>query len=258
MDGAGRVTQWWQDVSLGDVGVFPAGVEFDSIHSGGAPYLSVSLGVRELASMLSGQDRLADPAFWNGKALYHPDPRTGEAIRRQLNGIMSDVERKVTVPSTQAADFLKRSIIEAFLLTLASALPMEKESLFYTGARLVSETEDYVDATGERPVHISEICSALKVSRRSLHRAFSDTLGIGPVSYLRRKRLSAVRSALRQFNPVTISIGDLAFEHGFPEASRFAAYYRAHFGETPTETLRSRSVGRLQMQMTTDHRIGIN
>src|SRR5215472_13745999 len=120
MDGAGRVTQWWQDVPLGDVGVFPAGVEFDSIHSGGAPYLSVSLGVRELASMLSGQDRLADPAFWNGKALYHPDPRTGEAIRRQLNGIMSDVERKVTVPSTQAADFLKRSIIEAFLLTLAS------------------------------------------------------------------------------------------------------------------------------------------
>ena len=111
-----------------------------------------------------------------------------------------------------------------------------------TGARLVSETEDYIDATDGRPVHISELCSALKVSRRSLHRAFAGTLGIGPAAYLRRRRLSAIRSILSRCDTATISIGDLAFEYGFPETGRFAAYYRAHFGETPSETLRSRSV----------------
>jgi AraC family ethanolamine operon transcriptional activator len=236
MDGAGRVTQWWQEVLPGDVGVFPAGVEFDSIHSGGAPYFSVSLSLHELTSMLSGEDGLADPAFWSRKALYRPDPRTGEAIRRRLYGIMSGVERNVTVPSPQSADFLQRSIIEAFVLSLASALPTGKESLFSTGARLVSETEDYVDAAGGRPVHISEISSALKVSRRSLHRAFADTLGVGPVAYLRRRRLSAIRSVLRRSDLGTVSIGDVAFEYGFPEPGRFAAYYRALFGETPSDT----------------------
>jgi AraC family ethanolamine operon transcriptional activator len=240
MDGAGRVTQWWQDVLPGDVAVFPAGGEFDSIHCGGAAFLGLSLGLPELSSMLGDEDGLADPALWNKKGLYRPDPRIGEAIRGRLKEIMSAVERKTTVPSPQAADFLQRSIIEAFVLSLASALPTGKESLFYTGARLVSETEDYVDAAGGRPVHISEICSTLKVSRRSLHRAFADTLGLGPVAYLRRRRLSAIRSVLSRSDPATISIGDVAFEHGFPEAGRFAAYYRAHFGETPSDTFRAK------------------
>jgi len=38
------------------------------------------------------------------------------------------------------------------------------------------------------------------------------------------------------------SIGDFAFEYGFPETGRSAAYYRALFGETPSKTLLSRSV----------------
>jgi AraC family ethanolamine operon transcriptional activator len=240
MDGAGRVTQWWQDVLPGDVGVFPAGIEFDSIHSGGAPYLAVSLHLPELSSMLGGEDGLDDPAFWNTKGIYHPDPRTGEVMRRRLTEIMSDVERRETAPSAHSADFLQRTIIEAFVVSLMSALPQDSRRSWHTGARLVTEAEDYVDAASGRPVHISELCSALKVSRRSLHRAFADTLGIGPVAYLRRRRLSAIRSVLKQCNPATISIGDLAFEHGFPEPGRFAAYYRAHFGETPSETCVSR------------------
>ena len=47
---------------------------------------------------------------------------------------------------------------------------------------------------------------------------------------------------LTRSDPAAISIGDLAFEYGFPETGRFAAYYRAQFGETPSETLRSRGV----------------
>src|SRR5262249_32022838 len=144
-------------------------------------------------------------------------------------------------PSDNAADFLKRSIIESFVVGLMGALPSANVRS-YTGARLVSEAEDYIDAAGRRPVHISELCSALKVSRRSLHRVFTDTLGIGPAAYLRRRRLSAIRSILSRRDTETTSIGDLAFEYGFPQTGRFAAYYRAHFGETPSETLRSRSV----------------
>ena len=150
-------------------------------------------------------------------------------------GIISGIERKFTAPSDQAIDFLQRSIIEPFVFGLTSALPPTSAQ---TGARLVNEAEDYIDAASVRPVHISELCSALKVSRRSLHRAFADTLGIGPVSYLRSRRLSAIRSVLTRRDPAAISIGDLAFEYGFPETGRFAAYYRAHFGETPSETCR--------------------
>ena len=243
LDCAGRSTQWWREIRPGDIGVFPPHVEIDVIHGGVTAYLVVSIPLPELASMLAGEEHLADPAFWNTKGVYHTDPLIGAEMLRRLMGIMSGIEQKATSASDHGTDFLKRSIIECFVAALTGALP-SGSARSYTGARLVSETEDYVGAANGRPVHISELCSALKVSRRSLHRAFADTLGTGPTTYLRRRRLSAIHSALRRSDPATISIGDLAFDHGFPEAGRFAAYYRDQFGETPSETLHSRPVAK--------------
>src|SRR5262249_29776159 len=71
---------------------------------------------------------------------------------------------------------------------------------------------------------------------RSLHRAFVDTVQMGPVGYLRRRRLSTIQTILKRSDPAKTSIAEIAFEHGFPEPSRFAAYYRSFFGETPSGT----------------------
>jgi AraC family ethanolamine operon transcriptional activator len=243
LDSAGRVTHWWREVRPGDVGVHPAGADFDAIHCGGASYLVVSIALREFLSMLAGEDRLADPAFWNTKGVHQIDSNVGNDMLRQLRAILSDVERKTTAPSAQASDFFKRSIIEAFVASLMRSLPPDGGRPQYTGARLVSEVEDYIDVAGGRPVHISELCRAMRVSRRSLHRAFAEALGIGPVAYLRRRRLSAIRSVLRRSDPATISIPDIAFDYGFPEPGRFSAFYRSHFGESPSETLHSRHAG---------------
>jgi AraC family ethanolamine operon transcriptional activator len=241
LDSAGRVTQWWKDVRPGDVGVFPAREEIDVIHGGSAAYLLMSIALPELLSMLGSEEHLADPAFWNTKRVCMPDPLIAGEMLQQLMGTISSIEHKSSAPSDQAVDFLERSIIEPFLLGVRSALP-QASARFDTGARLVSEAEDYVDAAGGRPVHISELCSVLRVSRRSLHRAFADMLGIGPAAYLRCRRLSTIQSVLKRSDPATTSIGELAFENGFPEAGRFASYYRAYFGETPSETFRSKPV----------------
>jgi AraC family ethanolamine operon transcriptional activator len=216
-------------------------VEADVISGSGEAYLAVSIASSDLTSMVQCEDRLADPAFWKVNGVHPTDQRIREEILRRLNGMISDIVLKTTAPSVQAADFFERSIIEAFVVSLMNRPSQDRGQSVYTGARLVSEAEDYVDAAGTRPVHISELCSALKVSRRSLHRAFGDTLDMGPVAYLRCRRLSAIQSVLKRSDPATISIGDLAFEHGFPEPGRFAAYYRAQFGETPSETRRSAS-----------------
>lgn len=243
LDSAGPVTQWWKDVRPGDVGVFPALQEIDVIHGGSAAYLLVSIDARELASMLRGEEHLADPAFWDTKRVCKINPVIGAKMRQRLVGTVSNIENKSTPASDQAVDFFERSIIETFVAGLISASSQASASA-NTGARLVKQAEDYVDAAGERPVHISELCGALKVTRRSLHRAFADVLGMGPAAYLRCRRLSAVQSALRRSDPETTSIGDLAFEYGFFESGRFASYYRAHFGETPSETLNSGRVSR--------------
>lgn len=231
-------SHWWEEVTDGVIGLFPAGAESDAIYGGGAHYVLISVSAEELLAHVGDERLLADPDFWRNKRLFHNAPQASQMMRRGLSGILSSLALKKTVPSPQAIDFLRRSILESFTRTIAGTLPQEIERPYSTGARLVSEADNYVDTAGSRPVHISELCSALNVSRRSLHRAFADALDMGPVAYLRRRRLSRVHAILSQTGAADVSIADLAFEYGFPEPARFSAYYRSVIGESPSQTRR--------------------
>jgi transcriptional regulator GlxA family with amidase domain len=97
---------------------------------------------------------------------------------------------------------------------------------------IVKDVENYVDLRAHRAVHISEICTSLNISRRTLHRAFDDVLGIGPSAFLRQKRLCSVHSALRRLDSRETRVTDVATEFGFLELGRFSQYYRRLFGDS--------------------------
>jgi AraC family ethanolamine operon transcriptional activator len=103
--------------------------------------------------------------------------------------------------------------------------------------RIVNKVEDYFESNETRPLHISEICSALHVSRRTLHRAFHDGIGLGPVAFLRRKRLCSVRKILRSSDPMATNVARVAMEYGFANLGRFSGDYRQLFDEYPSQTL---------------------
>lgn len=232
---------WGEDTSPGNLVTFPPGIEADAIYGSGSSYAAIAIDPSELASLFSSEGGLADPAVWIKRGVQRADPLLTEEVRRRLAGISSNLQRHGATASTQALDFVRRSVIEGFAASLISATPADRVPAHMTGARLVREVEGYVDTAGDRPVHISELCNALRVSRRSLHRAFVDTLNMGPVGYLRRRRLSAIQTILRRSEPASLKIAEVAFEHGFPEPSRFSAYYRSFFGVTPSDTRRSAS-----------------
>jgi transcriptional regulator GlxA family with amidase domain len=106
--------------------------------------------------------------------------------------------------------------------------------------KLVSEVDRYLIDAGNRPIHVSELCAKFSVHRRMLHRAFNDVLGMPPITFLRRKRLGDVHTALLMGGPATIK--EIAIEHGFVELGRFAGEYRRLFGELPSQTLRRASL----------------
>lgn len=86
-------------------------------------------------------------------------------------------------------------------------------------------------------MHVSEICAALGVSRRTLHRAFQEVFGLGPVTFLRHKRLCTAHSILHESAPGSTTVAAVAMEQGFYEPGRFSQYYFAMFGEHPSQTL---------------------
>ena len=230
---------WGEEVAPGDVVTFPPGVEADGIYGSGSSYAAILIEPSELVSLFRSEGRLADPGVWIKRGVQRYDPLLTDEVRRRLTEISASLQRYGATASNQTLDFFRRSIVEAFAAGLVSTTLPDRIPARVTGARLVREVEAYVDAAGDRPVHISELCNALKISRRTLHRAFVDTMKMGPVGYLRRRRLSAIQTILKRSDPATTGIAEIAFEYGFSEPSRFAAYYRSYFGETPSDTRRS-------------------
>jgi len=70
-----------------------------------------------------------------------------------------------------------------------------------------------------------------------LRSVFNETYGIGPIRYLRHRRLHQVRAALRAADPARRTVASIAADFGFWEFGRFAQEYKALFGELPSHTL---------------------
>ena len=83
---------------------------------------------------------------------------------------------------------------------------------------------------------MQEVCRAAGVSWRTLDYAFRERLGVTPKQYLNAIRLNAVRRELRSAGP-EVKISDVANRWGFWHMGQFAADYRKHFGELPSELL---------------------
>jgi AraC family transcriptional regulator, ethanolamine operon transcriptional activator len=90
-------------------------------------------------------------------------------------------------------------------------------------------------------VRISTLCRSAGINQRTLLRAFRAIHGTTPHRYLHVLRLTAVRQALLSKQSSAQTITQVAMGHGFRELGRFAADYRAMFGESPSDTLRQKS-----------------
>ena len=101
--------------------------------------------------------------------------------------------------------------------------------------------EGLLQTRPERDLRIAEICAALGVSDRVLRRCCEEQMGMNATSYLRLHRMQLVHRALSNENRDTASISEIARRYGFRDPGRFAARYRALYGELPAGTLRRAS-----------------
>jgi AraC-like DNA-binding protein len=98
---------------------------------------------------------------------------------------------------------------------------------------------EYMEANADEPLTPQELARVGCMSVRTLHASFQQTFGESPMSYLRRIRLDHVRAELLRSDPSRVRVIDVAMRWGFFHQSRFAQQYRDHFGELPSQTLRS-------------------
>jgi AraC family ethanolamine operon transcriptional activator len=238
LDRLGEVVSFGDSVESGDITCTPPGGESHVRFGAGASFASILITPADLRANFMAEPRLDDDAVWANALRFHTNTYTALEITRRVLAMSAMLEAHGSSLSETAAEFWKRAMLEAFVTTVIHGVPPYRAHI-PSSFRLVREVERYVDARPDAPVHISEICGAFRVSRRTLHRAFHDAVGIGPVAFLRRKRLCAVHSALKNADPSRTRVTDIAMEFGFLEMGRFAGQYLSMFGESPSATLHS-------------------
>lgn len=236
VESSGEVKQWDYDVVPGDIVVFPKAVEQEGRFTGKSRYVTLTLDEEELAQYCAGE---LDPRFWTRIHRLRTTPATRARIRRDVADKVAQLRQGLVPNSGAATDYFGRSLLEAFIFGILDAQGQSSDRHRQLSSRLVKAVEDHVDSTSPHHlVHVSELCLALRVSRRTLHRAFHETLGCGPLEYLRLRRLAAVRSRLTNDQSVPPSVTQAALDAGFLDLGRFGKYYRRLYGETPTATRR--------------------
>lgn len=164
---------------------------------------------------------------------------------RGLAGAVATLRRAVTVaggtgPSPVLAAEVEHSVISALLL---GSRHNYTDAIFAAppqpSARLVERVVEYVETSGDPAFTVADLAEFAGVSERSLHVAFRRRLGTSPIAYVRGVRLQRAHEELSRAEPNGGgTVTEIGLRYGFTNGGRFAAAYRARFGESPSETLR--------------------
>jgi len=159
---------------------------------------------------------------------------------RMLNLLVESLERGGAT-SNSLATSLHESLLLVTLLgcqnnTYTARLGTHQQPL---APRHVRRVEAYIDENADKPLTISDLVVVSGVSARALFDGFRHFRDTSPLAYLRSVRLERVRDQLLCAGEDD-SVTKVATQWGFNQLGRFAAQYKATYGESPSETLRSR------------------
>jgi AraC-like DNA-binding protein len=171
-------------------------------------------------------------------ARWLPPPAARRDLRQLHRAAIRAAEiRSGPLVDGEAAHGLEQQLIHALVDCLAAG-PVGEDMSAHRHPELLARFEGLLQM--QPFLHVAEICIALGVSDRNLRRCCEEQLGVSPSYYLRLYRMQQVNRALRSGNPDAASIAEVARRYGVRDLGRFAAAYRARYGELPSTTLRRR------------------
>lgn len=228
--GNGRATVFGCELSDGDLVVFPSRSELYDEKQGEISYESLFLPEADFSdiarSLAPGQALLS-----SGLAtIHHGDPEFLAAIQHE----MDSVHRTGSLDPETASHLLARMILWMVDASSSSSPEMLANG---NGATVINRARTYVEEHFDQVIRLEDLCTYAGVGLRTLQRCFKSHFQISPVAYIKATRLNSARRDLVSADPLGDSVTRIALRNGFSHLGRFSVAYRAHFGESPSETL---------------------
>ena len=236
---AGSIKLRGQEFNTDEAQVWMPGKEIEYILSG--PLLSLEIGVEASLVHELGWEFHGDPHKKVSGLLLKKLVKTCQLASYMARNTQSESTKS---PQTEKTNYWQNKILDAMEPLLYPWFSdFNKESL-----ASIKACADYLhvkkvdaffeDNSADKPCKIEQLSESIGLSRRTIHRAFRQLLGIGPRRYFELKRLYSLRNRLKHTSHYDTTVTTLAYELGFEDTGRLAALYRQHFGENPKDTLR--------------------
>lgn len=156
----------------------------------------------------------------------------------QKKAIAQVMERIVEESKSQlySKNLMMQILTVELMVTLSRAIRSEwEESLRVKNGKvreLVIIARDYIDQNFDRGISVADAASYVFLSQGYFTRAFRDELGISPMNYLMRKRITKACELLENKE---IKVSGIALSTGFSSPQRFNVAFRKQMGMTPME-----------------------
>lgn len=210
-----------------------------------------TLGPHEAGTLVICRDTLRDAA----RALLGRDepglletPAT-MAVNRELVGELASLHveagRLLDDPAAHAAQslhLLKGRILTVLVAAVAQHAIRPDHLARQLQTASMARIERAIDDTSGRPVSLQDLSLEASLPLRTIQTIVRSRTGLTALAYLQRRRIDSARAALLRRDG-TVSVTSIALQSGFTHLGRFAAVYKAAYGEAPSTTLEARKQG---------------
>jgi AraC-like DNA-binding protein len=174
-----------------------------------------------------------------GVARWRPGVKANrELIRLHMSATGIANVRAGVLTRSEAARGLEAELLDAVVTCLSGQHEEWPRRAQAGHAEIMARFEDLLREQPKRAWTVAALSESLVLSGSLLRTCCDEHLGMGPIAYLRLRRMQLVRRALREADVNFNSVAEVAALYGFRAAGRFAGAYRANFGELPSATLR--------------------
>ena len=244
INGAGKhyIEENCLDVGVGDIFIIPQGVRHGYLGDDGFDVFHVLIHQRfidkhsaDFHALESYFDLFRAEPIMRTKSKKPLHLRLSDARFAKIRALLSQMEEYPD--TTLASDCLARSGLTMVLIPLLCKAYSESDNENSNSGKLHHADECFMKAISKihecykEKLTVSELAKIANLSRSAFVRKFTEICKIPPSEYLTKRRLEAAEYMLLN---TASSIGEIAFEVGFYDASHLNKAFIALHGISPT------------------------
>lgn len=214
----------------------PAG-EFEAVARSDFQAFTLSYDEQQLAEIAEALEISSIDSALGRSEMSLTNAQPVAALRNRLRHMFAAIAKKPSLLEfTAILNDLENEIPAQLLSVLAASTDDKRRPSIRARDRALKLSLSFIDEHAHKSPTVLEMCRASGVSWRTLNYAFHEHFGITPKRYLTIMRLNAVRKELLAAKPA-MTVVRVASHWGFWHMGQFAADYRRHFSELPSQTL---------------------